>query len=88
MVLQRELPDLLIVDLDLPDGSGLSVIEAVRDERDNPELPILVVSAAADPAQFSEALNRGANLCLGKPLELGLLRRQVLALLRREVVGS
>ncbi|MBM7063040.1 response regulator [Pseudomonas sp. UL073] len=85
--LAEQLPDLLILDLDLPDGHGLEVLESVRRSVRSRDLPVLVVSAAADPDSLAEAERLGANGCLSKPLDLQELRSQVVALLKRESVG-
>ncbi|MCY1286556.1 Sensor histidine kinase RcsC [compost metagenome] len=86
--LERDPPELLILDLDLPDGSGLEVLEALRGDQGNTGLPVLVVSATADEASFAEARRLGANACLSKPLDLQELRQLVLTLLRGETVES
>jgi len=71
--LAQGLPALLLLDIDLPDGSGLELLDELRDRR----VPVLVVSAVADERVFSEALARGAVACLVKPLDLQRLREQV-----------
>lgn len=71
--LGQELPALLLLDIDLPDGSGLELLDELRDRR----VPVLVISAVADERVFAEALARGAAGCLIKPLDLQRLREQV-----------
>jgi two-component system KDP operon response regulator KdpE len=64
-------PDLLIVDLGLPDHDGMSVIEDVRSWS---RVPIIVVSARTDEADIVAALDAGADDYVTKPFgarELG-----------------
>lgn len=74
-----ESPDLLIVDLGLPDGDG---IELIRDLRTWSEVPILVLSARLQEADKIDALDAGANDYLTKPFGVGELRARVRVLLR------
>ncbi len=73
-------PDLLIVDLGLPDGDGIDVI---RDVRGWSNVPILVLSARTDEADKITALDAGADDYLVKPFGLGELMARVRANLRR-----
>ena len=58
-ILATQEPDLLLVDLDLPDGSGLSVIEQQNDLR--PDLPIMVISVFGDERTVIQAIESGAQ---------------------------
>lgn len=73
-------PDLLIVDLGLPDGDGIDVI---RDVRGWSNVPIVVLSARTDEADKIAALDAGADDYLAKPFGLGELMARVRANLRR-----
>jgi two-component system KDP operon response regulator KdpE len=73
-------PDLLIVDLGLPDGDGLDVI---RDVRSWSNVPIVVLSARSDEADKIAALDAGADDYLTKPFGVGELMARVRANLRR-----
>jgi two-component system KDP operon response regulator KdpE len=73
-------PDLLVVDLGLPDGDGLDVI---RDVRSWSNVPIVVLSARADEADKIAALDAGADDYLTKPFGVGELLARVRANLRR-----
>lgn len=59
------LPDLLLTDLSLPDGSGVELIRQVRARA--PDLPILVVSGLADERDRDRAEAAGADDYLAKP---------------------
>jgi two-component system KDP operon response regulator KdpE len=73
-------PDLLVVDLGLPDGDGL---ELIRDVRGWSNVPIVVLSARADEADKIAALDAGADDYLTKPFGVGELLARVRANLRR-----
>lgn len=79
--LERCTPTLLLLDLDLPDGDGLLVLDAMRQNPRLQAVPVLVISAAADEEIFSEARRRGAQACLAKPIDLAQVRRLALSLL-------
>ena len=73
-------PDLLVLDLGLPDGDGLDLI---RDVRSWSVVPIIVLSARADEADKIAALDAGADDYLTKPFGVGELLARVRANLRR-----
>jgi two-component system KDP operon response regulator KdpE len=75
-------PDLVILDLGLPDRDG---IEFIRDLRSWSELPLIVLSARTNEADKIAALDAGADDYLTKPFGVGeLLARVRVALRRRE----
>jgi two-component system KDP operon response regulator KdpE len=73
-------PDLLIVDLGLPDGDGTEVI---RDVRSWSQVPIVVLSARTEEEDKVAALDAGADDYLTKPFGVGELLARVRANLRR-----
>jgi len=73
-------PDLLVLDLGLPDGDGVSLI---RDVRGWSGVPIIVLSARTDEADKIAALDAGADDYLTKPFGTGELLARVRANLRR-----
>lgn len=75
-------PDLLILDLGLPDMEGL---ELIRDLRAWSNTPILILSARADETDKIEALDAGADDYLTKPFGVGELVARVRALVRRHI---
>ncbi len=81
---QSRKPDLLILDLGLPDGDGLEVIRRVREWS---ALPILVLSARAGEGDKVAALDLGADDYLTKPFGVAELMARVRALLRRTALA-
>ena len=73
-------PDLLVLDLGLPDGDGMDLI---RDVRAWSSVPIIVLSARADESDKVAALDAGADDYLTKPFGVGELLARVRANLRR-----
>ena len=73
-------PDLLVLDLGLPDGDGVGLI---RDVRGWSAVPIIVLSARIDEADKIAALDAGADDYLTKPFGTGELLARVRANLRR-----
>ena len=73
-------PDLLVLDLGLPDGDGLALI---RDVRGWSAVPIIVLSARVDESDKIAALDAGADDYLTKPFGVGELLARVRANLRR-----
>jgi two-component system KDP operon response regulator KdpE len=78
-------PDLLIVDLGLPDRDGLEVIRRVRAWS---PVPVIVLSARTLESQKIAALDAGADDYVAKPFSAGELLARVRAGLRRGVRGS
>ena len=80
-----EAPDLLILDLGLPDGDGVGFIRELRGWSD---LPILVLSARTLETDKVGALDSGADDYLSKPFGVPELLARVRALLRRRPPGT
>jgi len=78
-------PDLLLVDLGLPDGDGLKVIRKVRAWS---PVPVIVLSARTMEEQKIAALDAGADDYVTKPFSTPELLARVRAALRRNVRGA
>lgn len=61
------LPDLMILDLMLPEISGIDFLRQLRSQTGYNDMPVLVLSALIDPDQIRDALNSGADRYLTKP---------------------
>ena len=78
-------PDVIVVDLGLPDGDGLDLIRRVREWS---ELPILVLSARDQTRDKVQALDLGADDYLTKPFSVPEFLARVRVALRRRGFGS
>lgn len=74
-------PDLIMLDLGLPDGNG---VDFIRDLRGWSDMPILVLSARSNEKDKVQALDAGADDYLTKPFGVAELRARARALLRRQ----
>ena len=79
MMFHSHCPDLLILDLGLPDGDGIDIIKSVRETSD---MPIIVLSARTSEADKVEALDLGANDYVTKPFGTDELLARVRVALR------
>lgn len=75
-----ESPDLAILDINLPDGSGFDVCEAIRKQS---RIPIMMLTARGEEEDLVKALDLGADDYLTKPFSPRTLLARVRALLRR-----
>ena len=78
--------DLVVLDLVLPDGSGLNVLTALR--RTKAGLPVMILTALDDVGSRVRGLNAGADDYLGKPFDFDELLARIRALLRRDQASA
>ena len=62
-------PDVALVDWNMPEMDGLDLVKALRQERRYAELPVMMVTAETDPSQIARALMAGADEYAMKPLD-------------------
>jgi two-component system OmpR family response regulator len=79
-------PEVLVLDLGLPDGSGMDLCRALRDEGDR--VPILMLTAQGAVARRVEGFDSGADDFLTKPFAVAELRARVRVLGRRGPASS
>lgn len=82
MLFLTHTPDLLIVDLGLPDGDGKEFIKQIREIS---KIPIVVLSARHDEKEIITALDFGADDYITKPFSINELLARVRAALRRNI---
>ena len=71
-------PDLLLLDLYLPDGHGLDVVARLRQE-DHPPVDVIVITAAKDAGSVRAAMQHGALHYLLKPFSFAALQNKLLS---------
>lgn len=78
-LLQHAPPDVIVLDLGLPDGDGVELVQQVRQQQ---ALPIIIVSARHQEAQKIRMLDAGADDYLVKPFSVGELLARIRVALR------
>ena len=63
-------PDLILLDLDLPDVQGFEVIKVLNADEKTREIPVVVISADAMPHQIEKLMQAGSKDYLTKPLDI------------------
>ena len=71
--------DLILLDINMPDLDGISVLSKVRESKNQTELPIIMVSARDASDSIVEAINKGANDYLTKPVDFPVAQARIRA---------
>jgi two-component system, OmpR family, KDP operon response regulator KdpE len=79
-IVEKDRPDLIILDLGLPDMDGIDVIQAIREWN---QVPIIILSVRNNEAGKIEALDAGADDYLTKPFGVGELLAHIRAVMKR-----
>jgi PAS domain S-box-containing protein len=79
----QHVPDLILLDLNLPDMHGSEVLEQLHENPKLREIPVVVISADATPGQIQRLMTQGARAYLTKPLDI----RQFLELVDETLKG-
>jgi two-component system KDP operon response regulator KdpE len=84
-IVQESEPDVVILDLLMPEMDGWEVCERIRSFSD---VPILILSALGAPASVAKALDAGADDYLIKPVRASILTSRLRALVRRHSMAE
>lgn len=76
-IISQEKPDVILLDIMMPDISGLEVLRYMRREPDLASIPVIVVSAKSMPGDIKTGLEAGASLYLTKPVGFQDLKQAV-----------
>ncbi len=79
---EREKPDLVVLDIMMPEMSGLAALQAIRERYHTAELPVILLTALGDSKDVVRGLELGANDYLGKPIDTAELAARVRTALR------
>ena len=82
-IAQQELPELIILDIMMPDIDGLTTCQRLRQQESTKDIPILMLTALSNTSDKVIGFNAGADDYLTKPFELPELLVRTKALLRR-----
>jgi CheY-like chemotaxis protein len=81
-MIATEMPDVVILDVMMPDISGLEVLKYIRGEPQLAKIPVIVISAKSMPSDIKTGMDAGASVYLTKPvgfLELKQATEKVLS---------
>jgi DNA-binding NtrC family response regulator len=78
--IERDVPDLVLLDVKLRDMDGFAVLTAIHEA--HPNLPVLMMTADAAPETARQALRLGARGYLDKPCDSAVLQAEVAGALR------
>ncbi len=81
-IARSEKPDLILLDVLMPDMSGVTVCEKLKADPETADIPIILVTALADRDSKMKGLEGGADDFLTKPVDEGTLLARVRSLLR------
>ena len=70
---REQRPDLILLDLHLPDLPGADVLKSLQDGADTRDIPVVVLSADATPGQIDRLIEAGARAYLTKPVDVAQL---------------
>lgn len=70
-------PDLVLLDLDMPNVDGFEVLRSLRADPETEHLPVIVVTGREDTAAIDRAFDAGATSFIAKPINWRLLNYQV-----------
>ncbi len=83
-LIEREAFDLVLLDIMMPDIAGLEVLEHIRSKYSAGALPVIMVTAKTQSEDIVEALNRGANDYITKPVDFSIAHARVITQLDRK----
>src|ERR1700677_3865849 len=78
--IETSVPDLVVLDLNMPEEDGLSII---RDLKSRTNVPVIMLTATASPIDRVVGLELGADDYIAKPCELRELMARIRSVLRR-----
>jgi len=76
-ILAGFMPDVVVSDLNMPDGSGLDLLRFVRHHESTLETPILILSGSSCQEEIDRARAMGCTVFLRKPISLSLLEAEI-----------
>ncbi len=81
--MDKQMPDLVLLDIMLPDEDGLSVLRKLRDKKETQDMPVIMVTAKTTEIDKVKGLDSGADDYMTKPFGIMELISRVKAVLRR-----
>ncbi|MYN18098.1 response regulator [Rugamonas sp. FT107W] len=82
--MQANLPDMVLLDMVMPDMDGIETTRRLRADARTSHMPVVIISASSTPEEEERSLQVGANAFLGKPVDEHELLREIGAQLKLE----
>lgn len=73
-LIKKQLPDLVMIDMMLPDMNGLALLNHLRQDNATASIPVVILSASPEVDLVELSQSAGANLYLSKPVRLQTLQ--------------
>jgi two-component system chemotaxis response regulator CheY len=83
VLLSGESPDLLFLDLNMPEVSGLDILQFIRSRKIWKKMPILIMSSDAEDARVEQTMRMGADGYVFKPVSLEELESSISAAIEK-----
>ena len=80
---RKKKPDMILLDIMLPDCSGLDLLKEIKSEHSNENIQVIIISARNNPIDKVDGLDSGADDYIGKPFDILELLSRVNARFRR-----
>jgi len=68
--LAEELPDLIVLDINLPKKSGIQVLQFIKNQERTKQIPVIILTTSALESDINKAYQQYANCYITKPLEV------------------
>lgn len=68
--LAEELPDLIVLDINLPKKSGIQVLQFIKNQERTKQIPVIILTTSALESDINKAYRQYANCYITKPLEV------------------
>ena len=76
-VFSKQIPDVVLLDINLGPHSGLDLLAWMRQKPQTRDIPVIAVTAHAMATEREEILRAGCKACIPKPIDFQLLRKEL-----------
>ena len=84
-IIEKKLPDLILLDLLMPRISGFDFLKQLRADKNTKDTPVIVVTASSDEENFERIMKLGAVDYIQKPIDLKYIVDKVESVLKQKV---
>src|SRR4051812_22559593 len=82
MFAMKQAPDLILLDVNMPGGSGVGVLQKLKNSTKTSRIPVVVLSGSIDPNLPAQVVEMGAVRFLAKPVDPDVLNQAVVEAVR------